>query len=179
MTSGGGRQIMSFHLPGDIPDFQSLYLKTMDHSLGTLTPCRLAFVAHKSMHELFERQPRLLAVFVREALIDAAIFREWMLNIGRRRAEGRLAHLLCELYLRHKAVGLARDRSIAFPITQAELGDAVGFTTVHINRMLQELRGSGLLSLEGQVLTIVDWPRLKRVAGFDPTYLHQEVDAEP
>ncbi|HEX2553225.1 MAG TPA: Crp/Fnr family transcriptional regulator [Microvirga sp.] len=173
-TDDGKRQIMSFHLQGEIPDFQSLYLRTMDHSLGTLTPCRMGFVAHQTLHGLFERHPRLMAVFTREALIDAAIFREWMLNIGRRRAEGRLAHLLCELFLRHKAVGLARDHAIAFPITQAELADAVGFSTVHVNRVLQELRGMNLLSLEDRVLTILDWPGLKRVAQFDPTYLHQE-----
>ena len=87
---------------------------------------------------------------MREALIDAAIFREWMINIGRRRAEARLAHLLCELFLRHKAVGLVQDHSIPFPITQGELGDAVGFSTVHVNRMLQELRAQNLLSLENR-----------------------------
>lgn len=174
MTEDGKRQIMSFHIQGEVPDFQSLYLRTMDHSLGTLTPCRMAFVAHQTFHALFERHPRLVGVFMREALIDAAIFREWMLNIGRRRAEARLAHLLCEMFLRHKAVGLVRDHAFEFPITQAELGDAVGFSTVHINRLLQELRGLTLLSLEDRVLTILDWPRLKRLAGFDPTYLHQE-----
>ena len=173
-TADGKRQIMSFHIQGEVPDFQSLYLRTMDHSLGTLTPCRMAFVAHQTFHALFERHPRLVGVFMREALIDAAIFREWMLNIGRRRAEARLAHLLCEMFLRHKAVGLVRDHAFEFPITQAELGDAVGFSTVHINRLLQELRGLTLLSLEDRVLTILDWPRLKRLAGFDPTYLHQE-----
>jgi CRP-like cAMP-binding protein len=110
-------------------------------------------------------------VFVREALIDAAIFRGWMVNIGRRQAEARLAHLLCELFLRHKAVGLVRDHSIEFPITQSELGDAVGFSTVHINRLLQELRGHRLLSLEDRVLTILDWNGLKDLAAFDPTYL--------
>jgi CRP-like cAMP-binding protein len=173
-TADGKRQIMSFHVAGEIPDLQSLHLRSMDHSLGTLTPCRLAFIAHQSLHGLFERHPRLTGVFWRETLIDAAIFREWMMNIGRRDAEARLAHLLCELFLRHKAVGLVQDHSIEFPITQGELGDATGLSVVHVNRMLQELRGQKLLTLEDRVLTVLDWLGLKQVAGFDPLYLHQE-----
>jgi CRP-like cAMP-binding protein len=165
---------MSFHIAGEIPDLQSLHLRTMDHSLGTLTLCKLAFIAHQSLYSLLERHPRLTGVFWRETLIDAAIFREWMLNIGRRDAEARLAHLLCELFLRHKAVGLVQDHSIEFPITQGELGDATGLSVVHVNRMLQELRGQRLLTLEDRVLTVLDWPGLKQVAGFDPLYLHQE-----
>jgi CRP-like cAMP-binding protein len=175
MTENGKRQIMSFHIAGEIPDLQSLYLKTMDHSLGTLTPCTLAFIAHQTLYGLFERHPRLTGVFWRETLIDAAVFREWMLNIGRRNGQARLAHLLCELVLRHKAVGLVRDHTIEFPITQAELGDAVGFSTVHVNRTMQELRAQNLLTLEDRVLTVLDWEGLKKVAGFDATYLHQEV----
>jgi CRP-like cAMP-binding protein len=174
MTEGGKRQIMSFHIAGEIPDLQSLYLHSMDHSLATLTPCRLAFIAHQALHGLFAQHPRLSAVFWRETLIDAAVFREWVINVGRRPASTRMAHLLCELFLRHKAVGLVTDHSFEFPITQAELADALGLSTVHVNRTLQELRAQGLIGEHGHRLTILDWNELKRVGEFDPLYLHQE-----
>jgi CRP-like cAMP-binding protein len=174
VTEGGKRQIISFHVAGEVPDLQSLHLHTMDHNLSTLTPCKLAFIAHQVLHGLFAQHPRLSGVFWRETLIDAAVFREWVINIGRRPAVTRLAHLLCELYLRHKAVGLVTDHSFEFPITQSELADAAGLSTVHLNRTLQELRAKGLISERGPMLTILKWDQLKRTGEFDPTYLHQE-----
>jgi CRP-like cAMP-binding protein len=174
MTEAGKRQIMSFHIAGEIPDLQSLHLRTMDHGLSTLTRCRLAFVAHGSLHALFEQHPRLSSVFWRETLIDAAIFREWVVNVGRRPALARMAHLLCELYLRHKAVGLVTDHAFEVPITQSELADAVGLSNVHVNRTLQELRAHGLIGEQGRLLKILNWDRLKQAGEFDPTYLHQE-----
>jgi CRP-like cAMP-binding protein len=174
MTEGGKRQIMSFHIAGEIPDLQSLHLRTMDHTLSTLTPCKLASIAHRSLHTLFEEHPRLSGVFWRETLIDAAIFREWVVNVGRRQAPARMAHLLCELFLRHKAVGLVTDHVFEFPITQTELADAMGLSTVHVNRTLQELRAQELISNPDHQLTILDWEGLKQAGEFDPTYLHQQ-----
>jgi CRP-like cAMP-binding protein len=173
ITEGGRRQILSFHISGEAPDLQSLYLRTMDHNLSTLTSCTLAFVTHKSLHVLFHQQPRLTGVLWRETLIDAAIFREWVVNVGRRPAPARMAHLICELFVRHQAVGLVTDRSFEFPITQGELADAMGLSPVHVNRTLQELRGRGLISERGRRLTILDWDGLKQVGEFDPVYLHQ------
>jgi CRP-like cAMP-binding protein len=177
VTEGGKRQIMSFHVAGEVPDLQSLHLETMDHNLGTLTPCSLAFIAHQTLLALFARHPRLGSVFWRETLIDAAIFREWVVNVGRRDALSRLAHLLCELYLRHKAVGLVTDHAFEVPITQTEFADATGLSAVHVNRTLQELRIQGLISHQGRLLTILDWEGLKRTGEFDPTYLHQKPEA--
>jgi CRP-like cAMP-binding protein len=174
ITETGKRQIMSFHIAGEIPDLQSLHLHTMDHSLSTITPCRLAFIAHQTLHALFAQHPRLASVFWRETLIDAAVFREWVINVGRRDALTRLAHLLCELFLRHKAVGLATDHSFEFPLSQSELGDALGLSTVHVNRTLQELRAKTLIGEQRRRLTILDWDGLKRTGEFDPVYLHQE-----
>ena len=173
-TEKGKRQIFAFHTPGDMPDALSLQLKTMDHSLGTLTPCKVGFIPHEHMRELLRQHPRLMEVFWRDTLIDAAIFREWMIGIGRRSAKTRIAHLFCEMVMRLRAVGLEKDSSIPMPITQAELGDALGLSTVHVNRTLQELRGESLVSLEGRVLTVLDWEGLKLAGEFDATYLHQD-----
>ena len=109
LTNTGKRQIFAFHTPGDIPDSLSLQLKTMDHSLGTNTPCTVGFIPHEHMRELFRQHPRLTDVFWRDTLIDAAIFREWMIGIGRKSAKARLAHLLCEMFMRLKAVGKEAD----------------------------------------------------------------------
>ncbi|WP_315986470.1 Crp/Fnr family transcriptional regulator [Microvirga sp. Mcv34] len=174
MTEDGKRQIMSFHIAGEIPDLQSLHLRTMDHGLSTLTPCKLAFISHRSLRSLFQQHPRLSEVFWRETLIDAAIFREWVVNVGRRPAPARMAHLLCELFLRHKAVGLVTDHAFEFPITQSEMADALGLSNVHVNRTLQELRARGLIGEQGHLLKILDWEGLKQAGEFDPTYLHQE-----
>ncbi len=171
-TDKGKRQIFAFHTPGDIPDLQSLHLRTMDHSLGTITPCRLAFIQHNDMRELFQDHPRLTDVFWRDTLIDAAIFREWMIGIGRRSAKARLAHFLCEMVMRLRAIGRQRGNTVPLPITQAEVGDALGLSTVHVNRTLQELREEGLLIWDNGVLAVLDWERLKTVGEFDQTYLH-------
>ncbi len=171
-TDKGKRQIFAFHTPGDIPDLQSLHLRTMDHSLGTITPCRLAFIQHNDMRELFQDHPRLTDVFWRDTLIDAAIFREWMIGIGRRSAKARLAHFLCEMVMRLRAIGRQRGNAVPLPITQAEVGDALGLSTVHVNRTLQELREEGLLTWDNGVLAVLDWEGLRNTGEFDPTYLH-------
>ncbi len=171
-TEEGKRQILSFHIPGDIPDLQSLHLKEIDDNLGTLVPSRVAFIAHGALLDLFRERPNLVGVFWRDTLITAAMFRRWILNVGRRDAYGRMAHLLCELVTRLKSVGLADGWSIELPVTQAELGDALGISTVHTNRSLQALRADGLVSLRGGSLTVKDWDGLVRAGEFDPTYLH-------
>jgi CRP-like cAMP-binding protein len=174
LLEGGKRQIMSFHTPGDMPDLQSLVLKVMDHNIGTLTPSKLAFVSHDAVRELLRRYPRLTEILWRDTLIDSAIFREWMVGLGRREAYARIAHLMCELYVRLRAVGLADGDGYELPLTQAELGDALGLSTVHVNRVLKELRLGGLVVLKGKHLIIPDWERLKQAGEFDPTYLHVE-----
>jgi CRP-like cAMP-binding protein len=177
-TADGKRQIFSFHIAGDIPDLQSLHLKVMDHNLGTLTPCKLAFIPHEKLFDLFRRCPRIADVMWRDTLIDAAVFREWMIGIGRRSAYTRIAHVLCEVLVRMRAVGLANGHECELPVTQAEIGDALGLSTVHVNRSLQELRGDRLIELRGGSLTVLNWGGLKKAGEFDPTYLHLDGDAE-
>jgi CRP-like cAMP-binding protein len=168
----GQRQIFSFHIPGDIPDVHSLHMEVMDHSLGALTPCRVAYIPHSAMYELIQHQPNLGSAFWRDTLIDAAVFREWLANVGRRTATQRIAHLFCELYLRLQSVGLVEAWSFQLPVTQVELADALGLSPVHVNRVLQDLRREGLIVSRGRVTEIADWERLQAAGDFDPGYLH-------
>jgi len=176
VTKRGKRQIMTFGLAGDIPDLHSLHLKVLDSSIGTLTECRVGFITHEDLRDLCTRYPRIAAAFWRETVIEGAIFREWVMNVGRREAYTRIAHVLCELLTRLRAVGLVEDHACNLPITQGEFGDAMGITTVHVNRVLQQMRAEGLIVTKGARLTIPDWNRLKQVGEFDPTYLHLEND---
>lgn len=179
LLGDGLRQILSFHVPGDVPDLQSLHLHTMDHSLAALSPVKLGFIRHSDVHELNRRFPRIASAFWRDTLIDAAVFREWLVGIGRRPAANRIAHLLCELYVRLDAVGLVRGSSVSLPITQNEFADALGLSTVHINRSLQILRAENLISLQAGTLVVENWDELSAFAEFDPTYLHMNPTAEP
>jgi CRP-like cAMP-binding protein len=172
MTGDGKRQIHSWHVPGDIPDLQSLHLRVLDFSISTLTPCRVGFIQHEPLRALCRKQPRIMEAFWRETLVDAAIFREWITNVGRRDAYNRVAHILCEWVLRLRAVGLVKNHTCDLPMTQNELADATGISTVHVNRVLQELRGNGLIVLRGNRLEVLDWDQLRQVGDFDPTYLH-------
>src|SRR3954470_6152041 len=144
----------------------------MDHSLGTLSPCKVMYVPHETVRDLVRRCPRIGDAFWRDTLIDAAVFREWIVNVGRREAYGAMAHLLCEFYMRLRSVGLTNGSACEMPFTQADLADAVGISTVHTNRVLQELRAAGLISLRPRSLTVEDWEGLKEAGEFDPSYLH-------
>lgn len=168
----GRRQILSFHLPGEIPDLQSLYLERMDHSLGAITPVRVGFIAHHVIDALYKERPTLGAAMWRATLVDASIFREWLAGVGRRSAAQRMAHLFCELCLRMRMLGLAHDGEFEMPLTQPELADALGLTPVHVSRTLTLLRAEGLVELKERKIAILDWKALAAFADFDPTYLH-------
>jgi CRP-like cAMP-binding protein len=174
VTAQGKRQIVSFNLPGDIPDLQSLHLKILDNSIGTISPCSVGFISHEALRSLCTRYPRIASAFWRETLVDAAIFREWVMNVGRRETYNRMAHVLCELLVRLRAIGLTESYSCDLPITQSEFADALGVTNVHVNRVLQKLRADGLIELRGDRLNILDWNKLKQIGEFDPAYLHLE-----
>ena len=174
LLTEGKRQIFSFHIPGDIPDLQSLHLRVMDHSLCTLTNATVAFIPHDALRELTTAFPGLAAILWRDTLVDTAIHREWMTSMGRRSASASIAHLFCELYLKLEAVGLARDHTYQLPLTQQVVGDARGLSNVHVNRVLRDLRASGLISWRRGGLEIPDWQELAKLCDFDPTYLHLE-----
>lgn len=168
----GKRQILSFHFPGEIPDLQSLHLHTMDHGLTALAPSTVAYIPHTSVQALIDGHKKVAAALWRATLIDASIFRQWLASVGRSDASERTAHLICEVALRMRMLGLSDGHAFDLPLTQTELADALGMSPVHINRVLQDLRGRGLITTQGRHFTITDWAQLKHLAKFDPRYLH-------
>src|SRR5262249_10813129 len=148
-------------IPGDICDLRSLLLRRMDHSVVALSRCRVAVIPHHKLFKILEIHPRLAFAFWCDTLLDAAIYRQWLTNIGRRSAYIRIAHLLCEVWCRLDAVGLTREGSYELPVTQADIGDAMGLSVVHVNRTLQQLRAHGLISFRSNVVRVLDWERLQ------------------
>ena len=168
----GTKAVLAYHIPGEIPDLQTLFLQTLDHSIGAVTDCQVAMIPHIALHEVIEARPTVMAALWRETLIDAAIFQEWIVNAGSRPARPRLAHLFCELFDRLRSVGLANRDGFTLPMTQVELGHATGMSAVHLNRIMQELRAGGLIASEGNFLHILDWPKLQETTGYESRYLH-------
>ena len=171
----GTRQITSFLMPGDCCDLHASVLLRMEHSIATLTPARVAMVPRKDMEELIFTRPFITRAFWWTQLVDEDTLRAWIVSMGRRDSVQRVAHLMCELYVRAHNIGLNLDHSFELPLTQTMLGDALGLTPVHVNRVLRKLRLSGLMSLSGGTLEISDIAGLAAVAGFDDNYLHRRV----
>ena len=170
--SDGRRQITELHVPGDFTDLHSFTLKYLDHEIVALTACTFAVVPHDNMKTITEQLPHLTRVYWFSTNLDAAIHREWELSLGRRSAMARMAHLFCELYVRMDIVGLARDGGYELPLTQIDLAECLGITSVHANRTLQELRATGAVDFAGGRVTIRDLGSLKQTAEFDPAYLY-------
>jgi CRP-like cAMP-binding protein len=167
----GRRQIMAFHIPGDMCDAEGLLL-TMDHTVTALSSCEVAFIPHVAIDALLDAHPRVMRALWRTNLIDNAISREWMMGMGRRSAKARIAHLFCEVFLRMRAAGLVEKDRCRFPVTQTHLSDALGLSVVHTNRVLQELRGEGLIAFRGGELHVLNWPGLEAAGEFETSYLH-------
>jgi CRP-like cAMP-binding protein len=170
----GQRQITELHVAGDFADLHSFTLKRLDHHMMTLTPCRVAIVPHERLSAITEQYPHLTRVYWFSTNLDAAIHREWELSLGRRTAISRMAHLFCELFVRLRIVGLTEGTSYELKLTQTDLAEALGLTSVHINRTLKELREQGLVEFRGSRVEIADLPGLERVAEFNPAYLYLE-----
>jgi CRP-like cAMP-binding protein len=171
VLAGGQRQIMALHIAGDMLNLQNLFLAKMDHSITALVPTTLALIPHQEIRELFDAYPLIAMRLWHETFIDSAISRKWLAGIGRRSAYARLSHLICEFVARTKAAGISDGKTCDFPLTQTELGDALGLSTVHVNRTLKKLHHDGLISWHLHSLTIHDSERLKEVADFDDNYL--------
>ena len=176
-VSDGSRDIMAYMVPGDLCDLHVFILKKMDHSIGTLSACRVVDIPRDRILEMLER-PAIARALWWSTLVDEATLRERLVNVGRRPAEQRVAHLLCELLMRLQTVGLANGDSYELPITQSDLADTVGLTLVHVNRVLQRLRATGLISLRKKHLVINDAQALKEFSKFNPNYLHLGEKAE-
>lgn len=173
-TGDGARQIVALHIPGEALDFQSLFLETADHSVQMLTRGEVAFVPRDAMQAIVRSRPEIGNAILVTILVEASIFREWVLNVGRRDARARLAHLLCEFALRLEAQGLECEYGYELPMTQEQLADALGLTSVHVNRTLKQLAADGLIVRDKRHVGIPDWERMRGVADFDALYLHLE-----
>jgi CRP-like cAMP-binding protein len=172
----GSRQILSLHQSGDIPDLQSLYLHVMDHDVTTLNECLVGFIKHDTLRQLVRNRPNVAEILWRDTLVDAAIFREWILNLGGRGGPGRIAHLMLEIHTRLKLIGRVADGTFSLPMTQQQLGEAIGMTSVHVNRVLRALKRDELLDFSYGVVKILNETKLRELAGFDPLYLHLKPD---
>jgi CRP-like cAMP-binding protein len=174
LTGEGGRQIISFHCPSEFLDLQNSFLGVADHSVQMLTEGELALMPVGVLQELALTRPAIGRAMWIDTLIDASIFREWVVNVGRRDSRSRVAHLLCEFSLRLEATGLAKNHQYELPMTQEQLADAVGLTSVHVNRVLKILGEEGLISRNRRSITILDWNRMRHAGDFNERYLHHD-----
>jgi CRP-like cAMP-binding protein len=174
----GGRQILSFYFPTDVPSLETLHIDYLDDDLGALVDSTVGLIRHKVLFGLMDEQPNLLHLIWRMTLVQGAICRQWMMRNSSLPAHARMAHLFCEIFNRAKAMGRSTGNSCLLPITQEILGNALGLSAVHVNRTLQVLRDSGLVEMKGSRLTIVDYDQLAEMAMFDPRYLHNRALAQ-
>lgn len=170
----GRRQITALLLPGDSCDLRMYLLRNFDHSVGTLTTVRVAQVRPEDLQETLTKHPALQKAFWMSGLVEEATARAWVANIGQRAAGERMGHLFCEVFLRLQAVGLTEENSCEFPMTQDQMADALGISSVHVNRTLMDLRTAGLISLRDKKLTIPNLEALMAASLFEPDYLHIE-----
>ncbi|MDB5414524.1 MAG: crp [Rubritepida sp.] len=170
----GRRQITALCLPGDFCMDRASVLRQVCHSVGTLTAVTFAQLSLSAVDELSANYPRISTALAWQSEVQAAVQREWVVNLGQRGATERMAHLLCEIHMRLWMVDLAEHGSCEMPLTQADLAETMGLSAVHVNRVLQELRSAGLIVLRGRTLTIPNLDALREIAMFDPGYLHAE-----
>lgn len=174
VTGEGGRQIVAVHIPGEPLDFQNLFLDESDHSVQMLTPGNVAVIPMKPLQELARSRSGVGHAILVNTLVDASVFREWLLNIGRRDAATRLAHLLCEFAIRMEGQNLIPEYGYELPMTQEQLADATGLTPVHINRTLKHLEAQGLISRDKRRVSFPDWRQMRAFGDFSQRYLHLE-----
>jgi len=172
VAATGARQIVSFHIPGDLLDIQHLLLARADHSIEAITPAKVGWIPKADLLKVAWARPSVGKALWRDCLIDGSIFREWVLNVGRRDATSRVAHMLCEFIVRCEAVEVGRREDFELPMTQQLIADATGLTPVHVNRVLKALDNRGVVERTRNRFSIVDWKQLCAIADFDAAYLH-------
>jgi CRP-like cAMP-binding protein len=177
LTGEGGRQVIALHLAGDFLDLQNTLLDVADHNVQMLTAGDVAFIPREAIRSLALARPAIGVALWTDTMVDSSIFREWVVNVGRRDARTRIAHILCEFSLRLEAAGLANGHRYELPMTQEQLADAVGLTSVHVNRVLRQLGEEGLISRNKRAIVIEDWARMRDVGDFNERYLHHEAAA--
>lgn len=179
LTGEGARQIVSLHIPGEPLDFQHLFLDVADHNIQTLTRATIAVTPREPLQQLARSRAAVGHAILVNILVDASIFREWTLNVGRRDAPTRLGHLLCEFAIRLEGQGLVPEYGYELPITQEQLADALGLTPVHVNRTLKLLENKGLISRERRRISFPNWKAMRDFADFNQRYLHLQPEDSP
>ena len=174
-----GSQLVSIQVPGDFVDLHGYPLRVLDHDVGTLTETEVALVTHAHLDALVAEEPALARKLWFSTLLDAAIHREWIFKLGRLPSHGRVAHFLCETECRLRAVGLSSGARFELPLTQPDIAEVCGLTSIHVNRVLRDLRERGFVTVRGGIVSIHDGIALARLAEFDPTYLYTDDDVVP
>jgi CRP-like cAMP-binding protein len=174
LVATGARQIVGIQVAGDMVDLQNSMFEIADHGVQTLTQAEVAFIPRQALRDLAASRPAVGIAMWFDTLLDASISREWIANVGRRDARTRLAHLLCEMALRFEMAGLGEQKSYEFPMSQEQIADTLGLTSVHVNRMLKALEADRLIVRTRRSVTIADWAQLIKAGDFDSTYLHLE-----
>jgi CRP-like cAMP-binding protein len=170
-NADGGRQVTAVHIPGDMADLHSVVAPDATSALQALSGTTILKVPHSALREAARRYPALAEAFWRECVVDAAVLAEWVVNVGRRDARTRAAHLLCEMACRYRAMGEDNGVSFGFPATQTHMADMMALTPVHVNRTLKTLREEGLAQVQSRAVRILDWNGIVEVGEFDPNYL--------
>src|SRR5436190_1832938 len=172
VTGDGARQILSVCIPGDAIDLQNMFLDISDHAVTLLTQANVADVPREALQDLVLTRPAIGTAIIQLSLVEASIMREWVVNVGRRDARQRIAHVLCEFAVRLEARGLASNHGFELPMTQEQLADTTGLTSVHVNRVLKSLQADGLISRQRRNIQFTDWRALQDTADFNRRYLH-------
>ncbi|SFQ27787.1 cAMP-binding domain of CRP or a regulatory subunit of cAMP-dependent protein kinases [Bradyrhizobium sp. Ghvi] len=172
LLEGGRRQYLSFHMSGDLPDSQGLFIDRMDHALCALGPATVASIPHKQILKAFARRPSLGIAIWRETLVDAAIFREAITNNSARAKQTRMAHLFCELFYRARVSGLNRGNKCSIPLTLVQLAETLAMALATVNRTLHQLRASGTMEFHDGELVVLKWRELQKLGDFNADYLH-------
>lgn len=169
---GGKRHIVAIHVPGDFVDLHAFALKRLDHDVVSIGTVQVGFAPHHRIEHILETEPNLARMLWYSTLLDAAMHREWIMKMEHLSADGRLAHLMAELWQRLDFVDLAGESGFSFPLTQQELADACGTTPIHMNRVVRKLREAGIVDISRGQVTVLDKDELVRIGAFDPAYLY-------
>ena len=170
--SDGRRQILSVSVPGDIGDLRVYILGRPDSEISTLSDVTISVIDGEKLLAATDRFPQIARALWSATLVEESITREWLVSLGQRSALERMAHLLCELHARLDAVGRVERGAFDMPITQSELADTLGLSSVHVNRTLQTLRRRDFIVFEDKVMHLKDIRALTEIAMFNPGYLH-------
>jgi len=173
----GARQIMAYLMPGDCCDLHVGLLAEMDHSIQTITQAKVATIERDEIDALMDAHPRIARAMYISQLVDEGTMRAWITSMGRRTSMERAAHLICELYVRARNIGLTSSSELSLPLSQLLLADALGMTPVHLNRVLKELKLQGAMTLQRGMLVVTNPEKLTSIAGFDENYLHRRLRA--